>query len=39
MLIVNTVLDISLENPYQKRPVDLLKNWTNLMRKFDRFPK
>lgn len=42
MLKATTVLDISLENPYLERPVDLLKNWTNLsnlMKKFDRFPK
>jgi len=38
MLKVNTVLNTSLENHYQKRPVDLLKNWTNLKRQFDRFP-
>ena len=42
MLKVNTVLGTNPENPYLERPVDLLKNWTNLsnlMKKFGRFPK
>ena len=42
MLKATTVLGTNQENHYLERPVDLLKNWTNLsnlMKKFDRFPK